>query len=82
MRLTLAVLGTPTTVRWRLRDTRGHAVSGWVLLHAGLQSEEQLVVWTEVVVDQRGEPDVQGYDRRAGLDARGVALAEQEPVAR
>jgi hypothetical protein len=68
--------GVRSGVRWKARDQRGHVVSGWLLLHAGIRGDEAVVTWAEIVIDQRWD------DLRHARVSEGSAEDRLDEVAR
>lgn len=54
VRFTMA-LQHQRAVCWKARDPDNRLVSGWLVLHAGLRGDDQVMAWAEILVDERAQ---------------------------
>ena len=87
MRLRPSLVGLPNTVAWEALSEDAEFVTGRVVLHAKVD-QTRIVVWAEVLVDQRGaliriamvEPRQLLADRLQEVAARAQRLVQQVRV--
>ena len=87
MRLRPSLVGLPNTVAWEALSEDAEFVTGRVVLHAKVD-QSRIVVWAEVLVDQRGaliriamvEPRQLLADRLQEVAARAQRLVQQVRV--
>ena len=52
LRFRPSLTGLPNTVAWEAVNGRAEAVSGKLIIHAGIRGNTEVVSWAEVVVDE------------------------------